>query len=307
MSNSIQLLIISDGKPGHENQSLGLAEAIARSRAAEIQLLRLDTTKNFLSRTSAALQQSKNYPKPDFVISTGHATHVPLLWLARYYRACSIVLMKPSLPLAWFGWCIAPEHDFPDLPGGKNLILSKGALNRVRVSRREKSGKLFLIGGPSKTHGYDEDGLIGRISTIAKDGEWQVADSRRTPGTFITKLHEKLPGLAIFPHQQTEPGWLAEKLSEVEEVWVTEDSVSMIYEALTSGARVGVLPMPRLKGDSRVIRGLEKLQAEGYFINGFSGEDFDAPACDRPVLAEADRCAAEILRARDRATRLHEQ
>jgi hypothetical protein len=59
----------------------------------------------------------------------------------------------------------------------------------------------------------------------------------------------------------------------------------MIYEALTGGAKVGVLEMPRLRPDARVIRGLESLKADGYF---------DAHSPPRP-LAEADRCAAMIL------------
>jgi mitochondrial fission protein ELM1 len=95
--------------------------------------------------------------------------------------------------------------------------------------------------------------------------------------------------MEIFPHQQTPPGWLAGKLSALETVWVTEDSVSMIYEALSGGAKVGVLEMPRLRPGARVIRGLEVLRAEGYF-------DKDHPP---QLLAEADRCAELILKESD--------
>lgn len=282
-----QILILSDGKAGHENQSLGLAEAMSRRVAAEFRVLRLDMGKGIVGRMRQALEESAEFPKPDHVIGAGHGTHFPLLRVAGKYGACSIVLMKPGLPMGWFGWCVAPEHDFKKPPKSGRVITSKGALNRVVPEEGERSGRLFLIGGPSKTHGYDERSLIGSIGEISGGAGWQVADSRRTPGTFLKALANEFPGLEIFPHQETESGWLAEKLARSEEVWVTEDSVSMIYEALTGGARVGILEMPRLRPDARVIRGLEQLRAEGYFIG--SGK---APM---GILAEADRCAAILL------------
>ncbi len=285
MGDLTRILVISDGKAGHENQSLGLAEAMARLRPSEIHLLRLDMNMWIYRRIKAAVVCSATFPRPDFVLAAGHATHPAALWIARKYGARSICLMKPSLPLSWFDFCICPEHDFIGKPVPPMIITSKGALNRVMPQTGDKSGKLFLIGGPSKTHGYDETSLIAQIKAIAGNDEWQVADSRRTPETLLPALKKSLPALTIFPHQETQPGWLAGKLSTAETVWVSEDSVSMIYEALSSGARVGVLKMPRLRPDARVIRGLEALKAEGYFD----------PKSPPRTLAEADRCAAILL------------
>lgn len=287
MKSFLQLLIISDGKLGHENQSLGLAEAIARLTPAEIHVIYIDAAASLLKRMRRAIAESSALPKPDYVISAGHRTHLPLLCLARKLKARSIVLMKPGIPASWFSHCIVPEHDYKKLPKNGNIIPSKGALNRVVPSSEAKSGRLLLIGGPSKTHGFDKQQLISQIREIASEG-WQAADSRRTPEEFLIDLKNEIPGLEIFPHQETEPGWLAGKLSSIKEVWVTEDSVSMIYESLTSGARVGVLDMPRLRPDARVIRGLESLCESGYFIG--------SEMTDLPILAEADRCADLLLR-----------
>ncbi|MCE2959851.1 MAG: mitochondrial fission ELM1 family protein [Akkermansiaceae bacterium] len=287
MRASLHILVVSDGKAGHENQSLGLAEAMARRVHAEIHLVRVDVKKNIWCRVSEALELSRKFPKPDFVISAGSSTHIVLWWLARKFDARSIVLMKPFLPMALFDWCVAPEHDFKSTPDFENLIISKGALNRVIPVEGDRSEKIFLIGGPSKIHGFDEKKLIEQICEITRDGTWQVADSRRTPGDFLKRLENKIPNLTIFPHQDTKPGWLAGKLSTASEVWVTEDSVSMVYEALTGGAKVGVLDMPRLKPEARVIRGLEKLKEDGYLIGGAEK--------NMQALAEADRCAGVIL------------
>ncbi len=243
--------------------------------------------RNPIMRIVKALTSSRKLPIPDYVIGAGHSTHFALLAIARTAGARSIVLMKPGLPMSWFDYCVAPEHDFQKVPNKSHLILSKGALNRVIPAEGERTEKWFLIGGPSKIHGFDEAGLILQIRELALDGNWQVADSRRTPTDFLKKLKHEIPTLSIFPHQQTGHGWLAEKLSSAAEVWVTEDSVSMVYEALTGGAKVGVLKMPRLKPDARLIRGLKKLQAEGYLM----GEGMR----NMERLAEADRCAAVIL------------
>ncbi|QTN32981.1 mitochondrial fission ELM1 family protein [Akkermansiaceae bacterium] len=284
MSQPTNILILSDGKPGHANQSLGLAEAMGRIRPVRSELLELDGGKWFPGRLREAVRAAGNFPAPDLIIGTGHATHLPLLWLSRKYDAHSIVLMRPSLPLRLFDFCIAPEHDFYGKRVPANVITSKGALNRVIAGQREKKGKLLLIGGPSKTHGYDEAALVSRIAELAAGGGWQLADSRRTPASFLPAIRKRLPDLEVFHHRDTPDGWLSAKIPELEEIKVTEDSVSMIYEALTGGAKVGVLEMPRLRPDARVVLGLEKIKAEGRL----DGRDM-AP------LAEADRCAAVIL------------
>jgi hypothetical protein len=282
MGEALQILVISDGKAGHENQSLGLAEALARRCPAKIQTLQLDMKKWIFFRLRAVVAKAAGLPRPHLVIAAGHATHPAAIWIARKYGARSISLMKPSLPISSFDLCICPEHDFIGKPVPHNVITTKGALNRVLPGKGEKLGKLFLIGGPSKTHDWNAAALTAQIKKVAGDGAWQAADSRRTPEGYLSGLKKELPTLEIFPHQQTQPGWLAGKLATLETIWVTEDSVSMIYEALSSGAEVGVLEMPRLKPNARVIRGLEALRAEGFF-------DMENPP--RP-LAEADRCAA---------------
>lgn len=290
MSAPIHILVISDGKAGHENQSLGLAEAMARRMPAEIHLVRLEMNRNPIFRVKQALASIREFPAPDFVIGAGHGTHIALLVIARAKSAKSIVLMKPGLPLGWFDWCVAPEHDFKTKPAASHLIRSKGALNRVVPAIGSRSGKFILIGGPSKIHGFDQAALISQIRERVGDGKWSIADSRRTPADFVDRLKKEVPGLQIFPHRETQNGWLAGVLASAEEVWVTEDSVSMVYEALTGGAKVGILNMPRLKPDARVIRGLESMRAQGYFAE-------ENASVAPPRLAEADRCAALILEA----------
>ena len=294
MTQALTIWLICDGKPGHENQSLGLAEALQRRSACDIHRVSIAGTRGLVGRVCAALAASAGFPKPDLILAAGHATHPALLWLARKHRAKSIVLMKPSLPMSWFDLCIAPSHDFPDGGSRPNLILTRGAINRIVPGTGEKPGKLILIGGPSKTHGWDGEALLSALAEITAAGSWLLTDSRRTPAGFLDQIRQRLPTIEVFPHQETAPDWLPGKLAAAAEVWVTEDSVSMIYEALTSGAKVGLLPVPRLKAESRVLKGIDSLVEDG-FLKPFA-EWARSGRLDHPPepLREADRCAASV-------------
>jgi mitochondrial fission protein ELM1 len=290
------LWILSDGKPGHENQSLGLAEAMVRLTPCSVHVLRLSPADGWISRIRHAVKLAAALPRPRFIIAAGHSTHLPLCWLAKSQRATSVVLMKPSLPLACFGVCIAPQHDFPGPKKPANLITTRGALNRVLPGPPDRKGKLILIGGPSKTHGWDTQSLIRHLATITSEsGPWLLTDSRRTPPDFLPAAQSALPNVEFHPHTTTPPGWVPSHLADSAEVWVTEDSVSMIYESLTSGARVGLLPCPRLKSTSRVISGLDALVADG-FLTPFDIWKSSRNLPHQPTpLREADRCAKLLL------------
>lgn len=296
MTDIPTIWLIGDGKPGHENQSLGLADAIARRVPCAVHRISIAGKRGLLTRVRAAIQASAGLPEPDLIIAAGHATHFALLWLARKHRAKSIVLMRPSLPMAWFDLCIVPSHDFKKTNNRKNLIVTRGALNRVAPpDATPRSGGMILIGGPSVTHGWSGETLLNSLAAIVSNGEWQLTDSRRTPAGFIAEIATRLPRIQIFPHQETTPDWLPAKLARATEVWVTEDSVSMVYEALSSGASVGLLPVPRLLADSRVLRGLEQLVADGFLTPFAAWEKSQRLEQPPSILREADRCAERVI------------
>jgi len=295
----LSIWVLGDGKPGHENQALGLAEALGRLRPCAMERVSLAGKRGLVRRVRAALRATVDLPKPDLLIAAGHATHPSLLWLARKHRVPAIVLMRPSLPLSWFDLCIAPAHDFGLATAPANVLTTSGALNRVRPpASAARRGGLLLVGGPSATHAWDADALLDRLARIcgeASSGPWLLTDSRRTPPGFLARVRQRLPAVAVFPHAETPPDWLPARLAEAADVWATEDSVSMVYEALSSGARVGLLPLPRCKPNSRVLRGLEHLVAKGWltpFQNWSPAHGLTAPP---QPLQEATRCAERVL------------
>lgn len=299
MTPPIHIWLIGDGKSGHENQSAGLAEAIGRFVPMEIRRVSAGARTHVISRIREANRASCDWPKPDLLIGTGHATHTVLLWLARHHGVPCVVLMKPSLPTSMFDLCLVPVHDLNRSSHAANVIPTVGALNLVPPPGiGGRTTRLILIGGPSAGHGWDQAALlevIGEITGRGGDSPWHITDSRRTPDDFLSAAARICPNAELHPHRKAGTGWLPSLLSDAAEVWVTEDSISMIYEALSSGARVGLLPVPRKKSAGRVARGVDRLADEGY-VTRFTRWQTTGTLLPPPrILREADRCAKEVL------------
>ena len=228
-------------------------------------------------------------PLPDLLLGAGHATHLHLLAARRRFGGRCVVLMRPSLPRAWFDLCIVPEHDGVG-PRDKQII-TRGVLNTVRAGGEhgDEAG-LVMLGGPSRHYQWDDDELLQQLVQLIgarPKRRWWLTSSRRTPAALCGRLAEVLPGLDVVPFEKTSSDWLAERMAEAGEVWVSEDSVSMIYEALSSGARVGLLEVRRQRS-SRVTRGVDRLISDGWV--GAPGQ-MRLAAGPGQVLNEADRCA----------------
>jgi mitochondrial fission protein ELM1 len=250
---------------------------------------------------------------PDFIIAAGHGTHLPLLlcgWL--YKKARTVVCMKPSFPMQWFDFCIVPRHDLtPAVLANPpaHIIPTLGALHGVHPSpERPKSYILILIGGPSKEYGWDEKQVIEQLKAVSS---WQLAvgsqqsgakflltTSRRTPAGFVDTLRKECSSIEIVPVEETPRGWVADKLAGVTAVWVTRDSVSMIYEALGSGAPVGLLNMSTLLPDgkkkSRVAKGIAMLEDDGW-VTPFDTWKETGILKSKGALVEVDRVADILL------------
>ncbi len=93
---------------------------------------------------------------------------------------------------------------------------------------------------------------------------------------------------------ETPQGWVKEKMTDVSQIWVTPDSVSMVYEAITSGVPTGVFNMrPKKKG--RIVKGILKLIEEGW-VSEFTLDTPSTPPATSPApLWESERTAIWLL------------
>jgi len=292
MRDPLPVWRVSDARRGHDNQSLGLLDALARLRPIAVSEVGVH---GGVSGAVAAWRRGVADPPPALVVGAGHATHPALLVAARRQGARSVVLMNPSLPRRCFDLCIVPAHD--GIAGGGNVLLSLGALNRVLPSRdRDPRQGLVLLGGPSRHHGWDDDAIARQLRAIvgaASGLRWVAAGSPRTPGQTLARLRDA-GGIEVMPFQACPPGWLAAHLARAGQVWVSEDSVSMAYEAASSGAATGLLEVPaRRRG--RVHAAIDALLRSGHALR------FEAWAGGTPLAApsvplqEAARCARALL------------
>ena len=262
----MHIVYVSDGKAGHRSQAVGLYTAMQRQSANEVtfeevfidQLPIFSLFSAMFKKSIAALKQ-----QPDYIFGVGSHTQLRVLLLGRIYpEAKTIILMKPNFPVTWFDYVIIPEHD--GVEASEHVITTQGALNPIVNEQRHQQNRfLIALGGSSKRHQWNEAKVLASIQQIVDlhpQVEIMLTTSRRTPKQFLDHLNEKVCAsrLKIFPVEQTPQGWIFEEMQKAEAVWVTEDSVSMIFEALTAGCQVGIIEIDRLKSD-RITQLLDQL------------------------------------------------
>jgi mitochondrial fission protein ELM1 len=284
----------SDGKAGHDSQSRGLVGALSERvslSCCDIDVAHAGNAVRWWLR--GRYPPGESFPAPDLLIGAGHATHFHLLAARRSRGGRSVVLMKPSLPGRWFDLCLVPQHD--RAPPRANLVTTCGTLNAVRRGGRHAADTgLIVLGGPSRHVRWDDAHVLGQVEQLCRQrpkSRWLLTTSRRTPARLTGTLRT-LNEVVFEPFDATRPEWLPAHMARAGEVWVTRDSVSMVYEALGSGARVGLLDVPARGADSRVAAGVDALVERGWVAA--PGQWQLAPGPDQP-LDEAARCADWIM------------
>ncbi|OUC57910.1 mitochondrial fission ELM1 family protein [Acinetobacter seifertii] len=294
----MHIVYVSDGKAGHRSQALGLFQAMQRQQAnATFEEVSIHDLPIF-SLINAFFSSKKSLFKqvPDFIFGVGSHTHFRVWLLGKIFKkAKTVILMKPNLPIAWFDYAVIPEHD--GIPANSRVIVTRGALNPIRnENRHQKARILIALGGSSKRHQWNQEKVLLSVQQIVEhnpNSEIILTTSRRTPAKFIDILRQQsfAQYLQICPVEQTPQGWIFEEMQKAEAVWVTEDSVSMIYEALTAGCRVGVIAMDRLKQD-RITNSVDVL-LEKKFIANVSDINL---LPEGQLLQEADRVVHQLTK-----------
>lgn len=284
-----RLLIVSDGRTGSENQSLGVAETLGFKDPEVFTLRRLYTSKwlgwlpvGLLFDNMAKLEEDAG--RLDVVIGAGFQVSRVLRHLKKQNPGLfSVCLMRPSGKVSDYDVVAVPQHDnFKKAP---NVVVTLGAANRITKARlageadrwRKRLAAIptpriaVLIGGATKRGGLKPEAveaLLGEVLKIAKKANagLLVTASRRT-GAEATAAARKLlekSGLAYFfwapgdPQGGRDNPYLA-YLALADVVVVTSDSVSMVSEAATAGKPVHVWRLGKVAGKFKALfEGLEK-------------------------------------------------
>lgn len=294
----MHVVYVSDGKAGHRSQALGLSQAIQQQSGQMVSFEEVSI--KLLSRLHLLRARGRNRHRllqqaPDYIIGVGSHTQIKVLLLAKVFpEAKTIILMKPNLPFKWFDYVIVPRHD--GIREKDNIFVTQGALNPIVNEQRHQANRILIaLGGDSKRHQWHSGKVLAAIQNIVlhnPEAEIILTTSRRTPTDFLTVLKQDsiAEHLQIFPVEKTPQGWIFTEMQKAEAVWVTEDSVSMIYEALTAGCRVGVIKVDRMKQD-RITKSVDILLRKKMIADTADLDELPAEL----QLQEAARVAQKIL------------
>ena len=281
-----------DGKTGHEKQTQSLIDALKSETV--VKSVNIDV-RSFLFSILFLVNKLKELPKPDFIIGAGHKTHFSILYLKYIFGGKTILIMKPSLPCNWFDLCIIPNHDkFKS----KGLVYwTKGVLADTSnlIKKDEKKG-LILVGGISKHYQWDSEIVANQIQKLLNNNSsinFILSTSRRTPKDFIVKIKKfTFVNLKIHSIKKQNKNWLKDQMKKVKYAWISEDSISMIYESLTAGQNVGLISL-KIKGKSRITKEMDRLKKERLV---FANKNKSYKNIDNlhTVINEASRCAKLI-------------
>lgn len=289
---------VIDEKPGHRNQVVGLTEALERVLTLKCHDISVPTHREALSfLLPSAIRTVAELPSPSLLIGAGHSTHLPLLLLRRTFGGRAIVMMKPTLPMSAFDLnIISSVHRLRRVP--KNVLLTTGPVNRVRRSSSlsDREG-LILIGGLSDQFYWSDEAILRQVTRVLQAGDgvrWTITTSRRTPPSFSEAWRSAgLPG-ELVPFELTAPDWILQKMQRAGRIWVTCDSMSMVYEALTSGAGVGLIELPERRRSHAYKSAQQLIQDD--LVTSWAAWIGGQPLRPPPTpLCEADRCATEVI------------
>jgi len=288
-----------DGKAGHQNQTRGLLAALAQRTPVQVHDIPAPARLTALwTLLSGRYPETASLPAPDLILGAGHATHLGLLAARRAWGGRAIVLMKPSLPTRLFDLCLVPQHD--SISPGPHVALTRGAINACRPASagRDPGLGLILIGGPSPHYRWDPAALRQQLAELLErdpETHWLIGDSRRTPPGFSQELRALATGRVGFhSHTDTPPDWIGAQMASAGQVWISPDSVSMVYEALSSGAPTGLLELPP-QAHSRIPASLAQLADEDMLTTWQAWRDGAPPREPAETLDEAGRCAELLL------------
>ena len=292
-----KVLILTDGKAGHENQSKAFARALGcefelvevhfKSKLAKALSYLLDRVGvRSLRLLSTAVDCNRLQPKPIAVIGTGSGTFYAAKAMSKKLGVkCGVVLYPRGYDIASFDCVLAPAFDRPktaanviEIPA--NLVANDEAFYEKGVAAfRERTAVVpeiaVIVGGPNKCSTMTADWMKMQLDEIFKiPGSKGVTTSRRTPPE-VEAVVDSYPWdyklLYSKDHFNPIPAFvkLAKKL------YVTAESTGMLSEACTFGS-AEVIALDNLNpGPHKFRRFVDDLRRGGY-VDGNRKVDLSA-------------------------------
>lgn len=301
---------MTEGLIGTENQCLGLAAALGLKPV--VKRIKMKSPWRQLSPwlcwwhryALAEGSDSIDPPYPDILIASGRKSIGAALHIKRRSggKTFLVQVQDPRINPKHFDLVIALQHD---PTRGDNVIVTTGAMHRVTpekiaVEKAKFAAQLeplprprvaVLIGGTSKAHQMTAestqkltDQLLSLVTTSG--ASLMVTASRRTGIDNARVLRDALKSPNTYFWEGAGENPYFALLGYADYIVVTEDSVSMASEALSTGKPVYIASLEG--GGKRLGRFHTLLQEQGY-TRPFTGqlETWSyTPPCDTLKAAE---------------------
>ena len=258
----MKILIISDGKAGHLNQSI----AFAKLKGLEYDIIKIKENKilKFVSYVFDFLHINANIyalhanNKYKAVVSTGSGTYYANKVLAKRNKILAIAIMLPrGFRLEDFDFILANEHDNP--PNKQNIISLP-----INLSLSEPQGYLkkenqkalgIIIGGNNSIFSMNAKSIKKELDSIFEQYPKHlkyITTSRRTPKQ-IDKLLEKYKfDYEIIFSKNSVVNPISDFLEMCSELFITIDSTSMLSEArANSNANIHIIDLESNKKNTK--------------------------------------------------------
>lgn len=308
MRQPLKITVFLDGRPGHEKQSLGIVRALERRAIVDVQMIHvtpqglLGTLVNLLKLKGFIGNGASLGSAAELYIGTGRQTHLPLLLAKKLHGGKAVCCMTPDFFVRdSFDLCCIPNHD--SLPESEKILHTFGAPNCSTNKKSHSDDRgLFLVGGiDEKSHSWSSQRLLTQVEEIVTADtkiNWIISSSPRTPSETVDKIKniaDAIDNLDFYDYKDTPRGWVEEICDSCTFVWVTSDSISMVYEALTAGCRVGLLPVDWKKKNSKFHRSEKFLLLEKHALSFEAWKSGQKWIDNKEDFNEAARCAEFIL------------
>lgn len=221
-----------------------------------------------------------------FVVSGRRSFHVAHYIKKRHPKCKMIALLDPRALRSSFDLIVAPSHDPIPLTGPYPKVLQTlggclGPLPRAKHHYEDTCSVYVMVGGGNRTFTYTTAWVRQLIQHLLP---WQnsmvLGISRRTPWGVQQSLQRALPYARCITCQDKHRFYVYNSDS----ILVTQDSVSMIAEALMSTlASVGIIPVPSRRDTSKFHAFTQDVVTHqgGYM---FQGQVYSTPRSVRPKV-----------------------
>ena len=266
-----RILIISDGKPGHLNQSI----AFCKIKDVSYDILEVKFKSKFHKALSYLFDKLGYYTDflftdykkyygdfYDAVISAGSGTYYFNKYISKKYNKKAIALMLPkSYNYKDFYYIIAQEHDNPvrldnilTLPLNLSFPREKAYVKKIEG----KKSLAIIIGGDNDVFDMEHELIKDELDDIFEkypDYLKYITTSRRTSKEIENLINEYKFDYKLIYSEEPNINPIGDFIAVCDEFFITTDSTSMLSEVrANSNAIINIVDLDSKKENTKYHR-----------------------------------------------------